>query len=129
MMEDAAGNEYQGNSIMIQRNQPLPTYAEHEYYTRVDNTTQLLIQVTEGEDEDLEYVTIVGEALIHINPHPANSPVRVELGHDTNGVITCKVFDITDNCYIGNVEFKRSDNLSADEMKAKALKMSKISVS
>ena len=86
------------------------------------------MEVTEGDDEDLEYVTIVGEALIHINPHPENSPVRVELGHDRNGVITCKVFDVTDNCYIGDVEFKRKDNLSEDEVKSKTLKMNQISV-
>ena len=128
IMRDESGREYRANSVIIPRNQSIPSKGEQEYYTRSENITEILVEVTEGDDEDLEYVTIVGEALIHINPHPENSPVRVELGHDRNGVITCKVFDVTDNCYIGNVEFKRKDNLSEDEVKSKTLKMDQISV-
>ena len=128
LMRDENGREYLANSVIIPRNQSIPSKGEKEYYTHSENTTELQVQVTEGDDEDLEYVTIVGEALIHINPHPENSPVRVELGHDRNGVITCKVFDVTDNCYIGDVEFKRKDNLSEDEVKSKTLKMNQISV-
>ena len=123
---DRAGNL--GNSIIIPRNQPIPVVMEQEYSTVVDDQTEIELQVTEGDDEDLSYVTVVGTAMIHLNPHPAQSPIRVELGYDKNGIIVCKVFDVYDNCYIGNVEFTRDANMSDEEIRQKKKKMDKLSV-
>ena len=118
-----------GNSIIIPRNQPIPVTMEQEYSTVVDNQTEIELTVTEGDDEDLAYVTVVGTAQIHLNPHPAGSPIRVELGYDKNGIIVCKVFDVFDNCYIGNVTFTRDANMTDEEIRAKKLKMDGLSVS
>ena len=113
-----------GNSIIIPRNQQIPVMRDQEYYTISDNQKELEVEVTEGDDDDLSYVTIVGKTDIHINPHPKGSPVRVELGYDKDGLITCRVFDVTDNCYIGDAVFKRKANLTEDEIKSKMLRMS-----
>lgn len=123
---DQFGN--MGNSIIIPRNQQIPVMIANEYQTMVDNQSIIELQVTEGDDEDLSYVTIVGTTEIHLNPHPAGSPIRVELGYDRSGTIACRVFDVVDNCYIGDATFKRDANMTEDEIQAKMLKMKKISV-
>ena len=127
VLADRNGN--MANSIIIPRNQPIPVTMEQEYSTVVDNQTEIELTVTEGDDEDLAYVTVVGTAMIHLNPHPAGSPIRVELGYDKNGIIVCKVFDVFDNCYIGNVQFTRDANMSEEEIRSKKMKMDGLIVS
>lgn len=117
-----------GNSIIIPRNQQIPVMIGNEYQTMVDNQTGFELQVTEGDDEDLSYVTVVGTAEIRLNPHPAGSPIRIELGYDRSGIITCRVFDVVDNCYVGDVVFKRDANMTEEEIRSKKIKMSNISV-
>lgn len=117
-----------GNSIIIPRNQQIPVMISNEYQTMVDYQTEFELQVTEGDDEDLSYVTVVGTAEIRLNPHPAGSPIRIELGYDRSGIITCRVFDIVDNCYVGDVAFKRDANMTEDEIRSKMIKMNNISV-
>lgn len=117
-----------GNSIIIPRNQQIPVVIGEEYQTMVDNQEGFELKVTEGDDEDLAYVTVVGTAEIRLNPHPAGSPIRIELGYDRSGIITCRVFDIVDNCYVGDVVFKRDANMTEEEIRSKMVKMNNISV-
>lgn len=123
---DEYGN--MGNSIIIPRNNPIPIECSKQFQTRYDNQPGFELQVTEGDDEDLAYVTIVGTAEISLNPHPAGSPIRIKLGYDQSGLITCRVFDVIDNCYIGDVFFRRDANMTEEELRAKMAKMNKISV-
>ena len=117
-----------GNSIIIPRNQQIPVMISEEYQTMVDNQTAIELKVTEGDDEDLSYVSIVGTAEIHLNPHPAGSPIRIDLGYDRSGIITCRVFDVVDNCFIGDAVFKRDANMTEEEINARIQKMKDISV-
>ncbi len=111
------------NSIIIPRNQQIPVLMDNDYVTMVDGQTQICLQVTEGDDEDLSYVTVIGVAEINLNPHPANSPIRVELGYDKNGIITGRVFDYVDNCYVGEIIIRREANMSEEELLAKRARM------
>jgi molecular chaperone DnaK len=108
------------NTIIIPRNQPIPTAAAQDFVTIVDNQQLVELQVTEGDDEDLAYVTIIGTAEIQLRPHPKGSPVRVELGYDSNGIITGRLYDLVDNIYCGEIVIKREENISEEELKNKA---------
>ena len=50
----------QHNSIIIERNTQLPAKGEKEFYTAVENQRMIKLEVTEGEDDDLDYVNIFG---------------------------------------------------------------------
>ena len=89
----------------------------------VDGQTCIELQVTEGDDEDLSYVAIIGTAQIVLNPHPAHSPIRVELGYDKNGIITGRVYDYVDECYVGDIIIRRDANMSEEELNAKKARM------
>ncbi|MBQ4575111.1 MAG: Hsp70 family protein [Clostridia bacterium] len=117
--EDGIGH----NSIIIPRNQPIPVMMDQDYVTMVDGQTCIELQVTEGDDEDLSYVAIIGTAQIVLNPHPAHSPIRVELGYDKNGIITGRVYDYVDECYVGDIIIRRDANMSEEELNAKKARM------
>lgn len=111
------------NSIIITRNQQIPVFGQEDFVTMVDAQTQIELQVTEGDDEDLAYVTVIGTAEINLNPHPVNSPVRVELGYDKNGIVTGRVFDYVDGCYVGEIVIRRDANMSEAEIREKRARM------
>lgn len=107
------------NSIIIPRNQQIPVLMQQDYQTVVDGQTGIELRITEGDDEDLSYVTIIGVAEIRLKPHPAESPIRVELGYDQNGIITGRVYDYVDECYVGEIVIRRDANMSQEELKEK----------
>ena len=104
------------NFILIPRNQPIPTVGKQTFGTVVDNQTEIELKVTEGDDEELSYVTIIGTAIVSIPPHPAGSPVTIELNYDSNGIITGRVFDEILGDYVGNIEINRNANMSEQEV-------------
>ncbi len=111
------------NSIIIPRNQQIPVLMREDYQTMADGQTQIELQVTEGDDEDLSYVSVIGTAEINLNPHPANSPIRVELGYDKNGIVTGRVYDYVDECYIGEIVIRREANMTEADIQAKKARM------
>lgn len=124
--DDEQGNKR--NHIILTRNQQLPCFNERVFYTAVENQTSIKLQITEGDDDDLSYVEVIGESEMHINPHPAGSPVKVELGYDTNGIITGRVYDMVDNIYCGEAIIRREANMSEEELQSKTLRLKKESI-
>ncbi|MGN0975753.1 MAG: Hsp70 family protein [Gemmiger sp.] len=104
------------NSVIIPKNTPIPAQCANEYCTMQDNQELIELQITEGDDEDLSYVTMIGNAEIRLRPHPAGSPVRVVLALDGNGVIYGEVYDLVDNVKIGELQVRRQANMDDGEV-------------
>lgn len=107
------------NFILIPRNTQIPAVGAEEFATMMDNQPEYAMQVTEGDDEDLDYVEVIGTAQIKFRPHPAGSPVRVELGYSKDGIVVGRVFDILDQVYVGDITIKRDANLTEEELRRK----------
>ena len=58
----------QVNSVILPKNTQVPASYTNRYTTTVAYQEKLYIQVTQGEDEDLRYVTVIGTAEIEIEP-------------------------------------------------------------
>ena len=108
------------NNILIPRNQPIPTSGRQTFATIFDNQERVEVQVTEGDDEELAYVSIIGTATIDLPPHPAGSPITIELGYDGNGIITGRVFDEIEKKYVGDIRIDRKANMSENEVRKSA---------
>lgn len=106
----------EANTIIIPKNTPIPAQEYQVFGTMVDNQEKVDLQITEGDDEELDYVTIIGEAEIRFRPHPAGSPVRVTLGLDNNGVIVGEVYDLVDEIVIGELQVHRAANMDDNEV-------------
>lgn len=73
------------NSIIIPRNTNLPTKQAKDYYTPADNTSGFELEITEGEDEDLDFVTILTKVEVKLPPNvPKNTRVTVEMELNKN---------------------------------------------
>ena len=136
------------NSVIIPRNQPLLKPFVKVYSSMVDNQEEIHIRVTEGENEDLRYVTIIGESTIELNLHPEGSPIAIEFKYDDNGIISGKVFDLYDvphevdddgylvgeissldgPLFMANVNIKRENALSEEEIEAKQHKLKSLDI-
>lgn len=75
------------NSIILEKNTPLPYKKTRTYYTVKDNQTEIICHVTESEEytENLDLVKKIGGVEILIPPgFPRNSPVEVTYEYDKN---------------------------------------------
>jgi len=116
-------NNREINSIILKRNTPLPAKKYKEYYTMHDNQEEISLEVTEGEDEDPNYITIIGETLIKMAKRPKGSPIRVVVSYDEDSVIHVYAQDLVDNSHLGEMKIKRIANLDDDEINEKTSKI------
>lgn len=124
---DESGNEV--NSIVLKKDTTIPARVSGHYTTTIDYQNQLHIQVTEGEDTDLDYVKIVGEGMIDLPPYPKGAPLEVVFEYDSDGIIHLSVIDSTKNELIGELDIERTSNLTEEEVKEKQLRVGKLAIS
>jgi molecular chaperone DnaK len=108
------GSEH--NSILIPHNTKIPAKRSDEFATSVDNQTRLNIQVTEGNDSELEYVSIVGSKEISIPPYPKGSPIRITYAYDIDQTIFVEVYDLVANQQLGTFDIDRTANLTDEQV-------------
>ena len=104
------------NSVVIPANTTIPCQEGREFYTVVDNQTQIRVEVTEGDEEDLRYVRHLGNSVLTIPPYPAEAPIRVVLSCDIDGILHIEVFDLTGGKSLGEFEIERDANLDQDDV-------------
>jgi molecular chaperone DnaK len=63
-----------------------------------------------------------------IPPYPKGAPIEVFFAYDHNGIIHVTVFDMTGNKRLGELEIKRTSNLSEEQVTEKEQKMSRVVV-
>ena len=70
-------HDLQYNAVIIPHNTPVPAKKSDTFHTLVDQQNRLRVQVTEGDDEDLEYVKTAGEGTLDIPRYPKGAPFEV----------------------------------------------------
>lgn len=124
---DEQGNEV--NSIVLEKDTVIPSRVSGHYTTTVDLQTQLHIQVTEGEDTDLDYVKIVGEGMIDLPEYPKGAPLEVIFEYDRDGIIHVTVVDSSKDELIGELDIERTSNLTESEVMEKQERVGKLAIS
>ncbi len=104
------------NTIIIPNNTKIPTKRSVVVYTVADNQTQIKIEVTEGNDPELEYVRIIGSSILSIPPYPKGSPVEVIYAYDPDQIIFIEVIDKVTDRSLGTFEIDRTANMSDQEV-------------
>lgn len=116
-------NKKEINSIVLNRGSPLPCIMSYRFVTAADNQTAIHIQVTEGEDTDLDYVKIVGEGTMKIPPYPCESPFDIRFEYDRDGIVHVGVFDLTGNAWLGELDIERTSDLAEQDVLNKMAKL------
>lgn len=82
------------NSIVIPKNTPIPCSHTQIYQTSEDNERVIEVDITQGEDEDVKFVDVIGRITLEV---PANRPkgceVAVTFSYDENQRVRALVVD------------------------------------
>ncbi|WP_406340241.1 Hsp70 family protein [Streptomyces sp. NBC_00648] len=105
------------NRIIIAHDTPLPAKEQGTFATVSDRQREIELQVTEGEDEDLQYVRIIGSSDIRVPPYPAGAPVEVTYSYDRDAILHVEVKDLTSGKQLGEFEINRTSNLDEGEIR------------
>ena len=117
------------NSVILPKNIQVPAEKTNYYQTTVPYQETLAIQVTQGEEEDLRYVTIIGTADIAITPREQLVGIEVTISCDENSIIHVRVYDQDLQRDLGEMNIDRVSNLSEEEVKKSMTKISKLDIS
>jgi len=116
------------NSIVLKKDTTVPCQVSSVYETVSDNQTQLHVRVTQGEDSDPEYITVIGEATLEIPPYERGAPVEVIFKYDVDQMIRVEVVDLTDKKSLGEIDIKREANLSDNKIQELKQKIRTVNV-
>ena len=105
-------SEVRYNAIVMPRNTEIPGKTSEVFCTLVENQKTLHIEVNEGEGEDLDYVTKIGEGSLELSVHRKGSPLEVFFEYDQNQIIHVNVYDKTNNKHLGEIRIERRANMN-----------------
>jgi molecular chaperone DnaK len=120
--------EIMRNFVLIKHNSHVPAFGTDVFETLQDNQRVWKVQVTEGDDTDLDFVTVVGESSKTLPPYPKGAPLEVKMSFDIDGVIFAEIFDGTTTKSLGDMTIHRVSNLTADEIDAAKQGMKKLEI-
>ena len=118
----APGTAYGGRNLILYPAQiPIGTFRGLAMATTRDNQTALNITLSEGDDEDLEYVKEIATAHADLPPGlPVGYPVDIEFMYDRSGIINLQAYDGYSGEPLPRPTIKRPGNLTEEE-RSKAL--------
>lgn len=117
------------NSIILPKNTSLPSSKSQIYHTTVDGQDIIELQITEGEDSNPDYVRIIGETVLELKENlPADSPIRITISYDRNGLVHATAKDETTKKMLGELKINRTSNLSQEKVEEKKNKFLSIEV-
>jgi len=124
------GNNQEVNTVVIPRNAKVPSKHSTVVGTVVANQSQLRVRVTQGDDQDVAFVTVVGESTLKLpGTYPEDSPIRITYNYDIDQTIFVEVEDLVVNQSLGTFEIDRLANLTDSDVEAATTKIADISVS
>jgi molecular chaperone DnaK len=100
------------NDIIVPRNTRIPCHVEKIYVTVVADQRSILVDITEGDSDDPQYVAKLIEREIPLPPGlPVNAPITHILRYDADGLIHLELVDDTRHHHLGEIELDRPLNL------------------
>lgn len=104
------------NSIIIPKNTRIPVERDREYVTLEPNQRRLDVQVTAGNEDDLDYATVLKTKPIGLPAGlPLHAPLKCIMSYDLDGIIHVELIDLTSGKSQGEFELLRDNNLTDAE--------------
>ncbi len=97
----------------------MPAREERVYYTIEHHQRKVLIEVTEGDEDDLIHTSILAEHLVPLPPGlPAHSPLKVIMSYSIDQMIHIEVIELTSGKSLGEIELQHPNLLRREEVAA-----------
>lgn len=117
------------NSVILPKNVKVPAEYTGSYTTTVPYQEKLYVQITQGEEADMRYVTVIGTAEIQIVPREQIVGIEVTISCDENSIIHVRVFDKNLKKDLGEMKIDRVSNLSDEEIQKNQQRIGKLNIS
>jgi len=124
--DDLTGEDI--NSVILPKNTKVPAEYREQYATQHAYQDTILLQVTQGEDTELKYVTIIGETELKVKPKPEPFPIEVIISCDSDSIIHVRVIDLVTNEDLGEMKIDRVNNLSDQEVQKETNRLGKLNI-
>lgn len=111
------------NKVIVPRNTPLPVADGHVFSSMVDNQEIAALRVTEGDEDDIDYVRIIGQEEVALRPHPKGSPIAIEMAADENGIISVRALDLLDKVVLKQFRLNAKETMSPEKLQQSAERM------
>jgi len=110
------------NSIILKKNTSLPCQVSQKFYTMADGQKELQVTVTQGEDENVDYVNIIASEVFQLPPdRPMNQPINVTYSYDVNQRMHCNFQDEQSGRVLDvDLSVGESGRMSGKDVKCKA---------
>ena len=116
------------NEVIIPRNTKIPAKFSTSASTVQDNQKTVLVQVTQGDDTNPDYVVEIGSKEIPLPPYPKGSPLGIAYAYDIDQTVFVEVTDLTTNHSLGTFEVDRLANLTDEQLESATSKVASLSV-
>lgn len=118
------------NSVIMEKNTEIPTEIIQDGYSTTEPYQEgIQLQVTQGESENLDYVTIIGEADLKVRPRDHIVPLRVIVSCDRDAIIHVRAVDMDENVDLGEVTINREKhNVTEEEVKKATSRIHKLNI-
>ncbi len=104
------------NHVLLPANSKIPGRGAENFVTQTRGQTSIVVEITEGDDEDIDFVTVVGRAEMQLPPSAERTPLRVVISFDADAVIFAEVFDQLTGVKIGDLPISRDSNLNRTQI-------------
>lgn len=116
------------NTIVLPRQTPYGIEVSETFCTLEDRQVAIEVQVTEGEEESIEHVEIIGKQEVRIPPYPKGALVELLFQWDLDGLVHIAVFDLTANTRLKEIKFYRQSNLGEQQIRDKAKRLAETAI-
>lgn len=116
------------NSVIIPRNAKVPSKYTELFSTVVANQKSINIRVTQGDDEDPAFVTIIGESVLELPGNwPKGHAIKISFHYDIDQTVFVEVHDENDKL-IGQFEVERAANMNSKDLLVSSRKIQELSI-
>ncbi|MET9021683.1 Hsp70 family protein [Actinopolymorpha sp. NPDC004070] len=125
----AASAEDVENVVIIPANTKIPAKRGQVFETIENNQTRLKVEVTQGDDDDPDYVRAIGEQTFDVPPYPAGAPFEVVYAYDIDQTVFIEVHDKTSGERIGTFEVNNVATMAEGEVASATDRMRLLDIS
>ena len=100
------------NQVVIPRNTQIPCSHTISAKTRIEHQNSIHIKVTQGDDPDPAFVSLIGEGYFAIPPCPKGTPLEITYHYDIDQTIFIEIFDGRSLARLGQFQIDRVANMS-----------------
>ena len=95
-----------------------------------DNQTAVNFQVVEGEEEELEFCTIVSDQTTQLpnSPRSKGSALEFTYSYDVDGIINIDIYDEASGSHMESIQIERKSNLTQQEVETKKEGIQKLTI-